>query len=282
MSMDEADEASWDFGPEDESRAVAQAVGRQLKLWREEAGMRPAEFGEAMGYGPNLIYKIERGARIPRPEFLDKADGILGAGGKIAAMKEDVKRARYPKKVRDLTKWEAEAVEVGWYGSHNLHGLLQTEEYTRALFEMRRPAYSQDHIERLTEARLARRSIFDRSPAPALTFVQEEVTLRRPIGGTMVLRRQLERLLQVGQLRTVEIQVMPTEREDHAGMHGEIEVLKFRDGSAVGRSEGQFTSRVISNPQQLRILELRYGIVRAQALTPRESLAFIEKVLGET
>ena len=163
-----------------------------------------------------------------------------------------------------------------------MHGLLQTAEYARALFEMRRPAYSQDEVERMVAARMARQSIFERSPAPALSFVQEEVTLRRPIGGTMVLRRQLERLLEVGQLRNVEIQVMPTDREDHAGMDGEIEVLKFADGTAVGRSDGAFNGRPISDPKQLRILELRYGIIRAQALTPRESLAFIEQLLGET
>jgi hypothetical protein len=98
----------------------------------------------------------------------------------------------------------------------------------------------------------------------------------------MVLRRQLERLLRVGQLRNVEIQVMPTSREDHAGMDGGIEVLKFEDGSAVGRSEGAFAGRPVSEPKQLRILELRYGMIRAQALPPRESLAFIEQVLGET
>ncbi|REK92174.1 XRE family transcriptional regulator [Streptomyces inhibens] len=282
MNVDDADEAAWGLDPDDESQAGVEAVGRQLKVWREAAGLRPAEFGAQMGYGENLIYKIERGARIPRPEFLDKADEVLGAGGKIAAMKEDVEQARYPKKVRDLTRWEAEAVELGAYGSHNLHGLLQTGEYTRALFEMRRPAYSQDKAERLVAARMARQTIFDRSPAPALMFVQEEVTLRRPIGGRMVLRRQLEHLLEVGQLRNVEIQVMPTDREDHAGMGGRIQLLKFGDGSVVGHSQGQFGSRAVSDPKEIRILELRYGIIRAQALTPRESLAFIEKLRGET
>lgn len=248
----------------------------------EAAGLRPAEFGAAVGYGENLIYKIERGVRIPRPEFLDKAEEVLNAGGKISAMKKDVERARYPKKVRDLTRWEAETVELGSYENHNLHGLLQTEEYARALFEMRRPAWTQDQVDREVAARMTRRSIFDRTPAPALTFVQEEVTLRRPLGGTMVLRPQLERLLEVGQLRNVEIQVMPTNREDHAGMGGRIQLLKFGDGSVVGHSEGQFGSRRVSHPKEIQILELRYGTIRAQALTPRESLAFIEKVLGET
>lgn len=98
----------------------------------------------------------------------------------------------------------------------------------------------------------------------------------------MVLRRQLEHLLEVCQLPQVEFQVMPTDREDHAGMGGLIELLKFEDGSGVGRSEGAFHGRPISAPRQLRILELRYGIIRAQALTPRESLAFIEELLGDT
>lgn len=281
MSVDGADEEGWG-SPEEETQAVVEAVGRQLKLWRQAAGMRPAEFAAVMGYGENLIYKIERGVRIPRPEYLDKADEALGAAGKIAAMKKDLEQARYPKKVRDLAKLESLAVELGAYSNHNLHGLLQTREYAKALFEMRRPAYSQEEVERLVEARMARQTIFERTPPPALMFVQEEVTLRRPIGGTMVLRRQLEHLLEIGRLRNVEIQVMPTNLEDHAGMSGEIEVLKFSDGSVVGRAEDRAFAGPISDPKQLRVLELRHGIIRSQALTPRESLAFIEKLRGET
>ncbi|QTZ93110.1 helix-turn-helix domain-containing protein [Streptomyces auratus] len=281
MNVDGADEASWE-GPEDETQAVVEAVGRQLKMWRKAAGLSPAEFGALMGYGENLIYKIERGARIPRPEFLDKADEVLGAGGKIAAMKEDVERARYPKKVRDLEKLEAQAVELGAYGNHNIHGLLQTKEYAHALYDSRRPTLAEDDLERHVAARMARQEIFDRKPITTLTFVQEEVTLKRPIGGKMVLRRQLERILEIGQLRHVEIQVMPTEREDHAGMSGQVQILKLRDGSTVGYSEAQLTSRLVVHPQEVQVLELRYGIIRSQALTPRESLAFIEKLRGET
>ncbi|MFI1588832.1 helix-turn-helix domain-containing protein [Streptomyces halstedii] len=278
-----ADEPGWDVDPDDESgAAVVATVGRQIKAWREAAGMRAGEFGAAIGYGENLVYKVEGGRRIPRPEFLDKADEVLGAGGRIAMMKGDVAVARYPKKVRDLARLEAKAVEMLLYSNHNMHGLLQTPEYARALFEMRRPAYSEDDVERVLAARMSRQSVFGRSPAPALSFIQEEVTLRRPVGGAMVLRRQLQHLLEVGHLRNVDIQVMPTGREEHAGMDGGIEVLKFEDGAAVGRSDGAFAGRPVSDPKQLRLLELRYGMIRAQALTPRESLAFIEDVLGET
>ncbi|SCD62738.1 Helix-turn-helix domain-containing protein [Streptomyces sp. BpilaLS-43] len=279
----EVDESGWDIDPDDEpGAAMVATVGRQIKAWREAAGMRAGEFGAALGYGENLVYKVEGGRRIPRPEFLDKADEVLGAGGKLSMLKRELAEVRYPKKVRDLAKVEARAVELLAYGDHNLHGLLQTAEYARALFEMRLPAYEPDQIEQAVAARVARQAIFQRAPAPALSFVQEEATLRRPLGGTMVLRRQLEHLVATAQLRNVAIQVMPIDCEEHAGMQGETQVLKFGDGSALGRSEGAFNGRAVDDPKQLRILELRYGMIRAQALTPRESLAFIKQLLGET
>ncbi|WP_367321353.1 helix-turn-helix transcriptional regulator [Streptomyces sp. HUAS ZL42] len=279
----EAGEPGWDVDPDDDwGVAVVATVGRQLKLRREAVGMRAADFGPAVGYGEDMVYKIESGKRIPRPEYLDKADEVLGAGGLLSAMKEDVRRVRYPKKVRDLAQSEAKAVELQLYDPLNIHGLLQTPEYARGLLLMRRPAYTADEVERFIAARVARKEVFERDPAPELSFVLEEWTLRRPLGGRAALRRQLERLLEAGQLRNVELQVMPMDREEHAGLAGGIEVLKFADGSAVGRSPAVANGRPVSEPRQLRILELRYGIIRAQALAPRESTAFIEQLLGET
>ncbi|KOV29311.1 helix-turn-helix transcriptional regulator [Streptomyces caelestis] len=279
----EEDEPGWEVDPEDEwGVAVLTTVGRQLRLRREAMGMRVTDFAAAVKYGDDLVYKIEGGKRIPRQEYLSRADEVLDAGGLIAAAWEDVRKVRYPKSVRALGKLEAQAVEAALYSNHNIHGLLQTEEHMRALFEAWLPAYSDEETERMVAARMARRSIFERSPAPTLSFVQEEVTLRRPVGGRMVWRRQLERLLELGQLRNVSIQVMPTDCEDHFGTGGLIEVLKFPDGTGVGRTEGAFSGRPVSDPKQLRILELRYGMIRAQALTPRESRALIEQMLGET
>ncbi|WP_234534050.1 helix-turn-helix domain-containing protein [Streptomyces shenzhenensis] len=279
----EADEPGWEVDPDDDwGVAVITTVGRQLKLRREAVGMRAAEFGVAVGYGEDMVYKIEGGKRIPRPEYLDRADEVLAAGGLLSAMKEDVRRVRYPKKVRDLAQLEAKAVELQLYDPLNIHGLLQTPEYARGLLLMRRPAYSRDEVERFIAARVARKAVFERDPAPELSFVLEEWTLRRPLGGRAVLRQQLEHLLEAAQLRNVELQVMPMDREEHAGVDGGIEVLKSEDGSAVGRSPAVANGRPVSDAKQLRILELRYGIIRAQALTPRESTAFIEQLLGET
>ncbi|MFH9585278.1 helix-turn-helix domain-containing protein [Streptomyces luteogriseus] len=279
----EADEPGWEVDPDDEwGVAVITTVGRQLRLRREAAGMRAAEFAVAVGYGEDLVYKVEGGKRIPRQEYLDKADEVLGAGGLVAAAWEDVKRVRYPKRVRELGKLEGKAVELALYECHIVPGLLQTPEHARSVIGAAQPPYSPDDVERMVAARLARQSVFERSPAPALSFVLEEGVLRRPIGGRMVWRQQLERLLEVGRLHNVVLQVMPMDCDTHSGLDGRIELLKFPDGTAVGRSDGAFNGRPVHELKHLRILELRYGTIRAQALSPRESLAFVEQLLGET
>ncbi|MFF7528538.1 helix-turn-helix domain-containing protein [Streptomyces bobili] len=273
----EVDEPGWEVDPDDEwGVAVLATVGRQLRLRREAVAMRAADFAVAVGYGEDLVYKVEGGKRIPRQEYLDKADEVLGAGGLIAATWEDVK------KVRELGKLEAKAVEIALYECHIIPGLLQTSEHARSVIGAAQPPYSPDDVERMVAARLARQSVFERSPAPALSFVLEEGVLRRPIGGTMAGRQQLEHLLEMGRLHNVVLQVMPLNCDTHSGLDGRIELLKFPDGTAVGRSDGAFSGRPTHEPKHLRILELRYGTIRAQALSPRESLAFIEQLLGET
>ncbi|QDQ12112.1 helix-turn-helix domain-containing protein [Streptomyces spectabilis] len=266
---------------DEEAAAVLKAVGRQVKAWREAAGLTQSELGAAIGYGGEMVSSVERGRRVPKPEFLDAADEVLGAGGKVAAMKRDVEEARYPKKVRDLKKLEDEAVDLGSYASLHIHGLLQTPDYARALYAMRRPAYTEDEAERHVAACMARKCVFERVPRPEVTFVQEESTLRRPVGGRMVLRQQLEHLLEIGKLRHVSIQVMPLDQEDHAAMMGSFRVLKLRNGKTFGYVEAQLYDRVISDPRDVQVLEMRYGMIRAQALSPRESLAFVETVMGE-
>lgn len=226
---------------------------------------------------------MERGRRIPRPEYLDAADEVLRAGGKIAAMKSDVAEARYPKKVRDLKKLEAEAVELGAYNNSVVHGLLQTQAYARAVFSARRPPFTTDELEQRLSARVARQEIVsDTTARPLFTFVQCESTLRRPIGGRMVMREQLERLLEVAELPNVDLQVLPLSREENSGLAGPFRLLRLKDGTTVGHVEVQHISRVIADPKEVQFLDIRYGTIRAQALSPRESMALIEKVLGET
>ncbi|MFJ2609580.1 helix-turn-helix domain-containing protein [Streptomyces sp. NPDC087425] len=280
---DEADEPGWEVDPDDAwGLAVLEALGRQLRMQREQAGIKAAAFGRAIGYGEAMVYKVEGGRRIPKQAYLLNSDKVLKANGVVAAMWEDFSKVRYPKTIRKLGKMESKAIEIGVYECNVIHGLLQTPEYARAVIRAAQPPYSQDDVERMVSARLARQSIFEREPIPSIHFVLEEAPLHRQVGGTMVWRRQLERLLEVGELHNTSLQVMPTNTDAHPGLDGKIELLKFPDGSAVGRADGVFDGRPTKDPKDLRIIELQYGTIRAQAYSPRETQALIEQLLGET
>ncbi|MBJ6633984.1 helix-turn-helix transcriptional regulator [Streptomyces sp. I5] len=268
---------------DEEAGAVMRTVVRQLKLWREAAGLTQAELGAAIGYGEELVSSVERGRRIPRPEYLDAVDAALGAGGKVSAMARDVAEIRYPKTVRDLKKLEAEAAELGAYNNSVIHGLLQTPDYARAVFSARRPPFTADELDQRLSARVARQEIISETTSrPLFSFVQCESTLRRPLGGRMVMRGQLERLLTVGRFPHVDLQVLPLSHEENPGLAGSFRLLRLRDGTTVGHLEVQHISRVVTDRKEVQLLDMRYGAIRAQALSPRESLALIEKVLGET
>ncbi|MCW7945005.1 DNA-binding protein [Streptomyces hygroscopicus] len=280
----EAEGARDDAGPRPEDEpgsGVVTAFGRQLKLLRVRAGLERPEFGKLTGYAAQSIASFEQGRRIPPPRFIDRADEVLDAGGVLKALKEEVGRAQYPAFFRDMARLEAGAVGLCVYATHAVPGLLQTEEYARAVFRMQRPLLDDDVIEQRLAARTVRQDIFTRRPAPLLSFVIEEVVLRKPIGGWAALRGQLEQILLVGQNRNVEIQVMPTEREDHAGLGGPFNLIDTAEGRRIAYTEVQDDSRLYTSAGKIRELEARYGILRSQALTPCESLAFIEELLGE-
>ncbi|MER7048855.1 helix-turn-helix domain-containing protein [Streptomyces jumonjinensis] len=260
---------------------MLRVFGRQLKRFRLRAGMERTEFGARLGYSASTIAAYEQGRRIPPPQFIDQADELLDAGGVLKEMKEEVARAQYPSFFRDAARLETEAVELHAYDTHVVKGLMQTEEYARAVFTMRRPLLSERTIEERVQARLARQQIFARQPLPTISFVIEESVLTRPLGGERVMRGQLEQLLLYGQRRNVEIQVMPNKRDEHAGLAGPFTLIETVEGRRIAYVEAYKDSRLYSERKSVRELEEQYGLLRAQALTPRESLALIEKLLGE-
>ncbi|GAP48228.1 helix-turn-helix domain-containing protein [Streptomyces azureus] len=280
-----AEEESGAEGDERELGAgsgILRVFGRQLKRFRVRAGLERAEFGAMMGYSVSTIAAYEQGRRVPPPKFIDQADEVLDAGGVLQEMKEEVARAQYPAFFRDAARLEGEAVGLHVYEMYAVPGLLQTEEYARAVFSVRRPLLDEDRIEQGLSARLARQEIFARKPAPLVSFVLEECVLQRPLGGRDVLRGQLEQVLLIGQKRNVEIQVMPVSREDHGALGGPFALIDTPEGRRIAYAEVQGDSRLYSGQSKVRELEARYGILRAQALTPSESLAYVEKLLGET
>ncbi|KPH98278.1 helix-turn-helix domain protein [Actinobacteria bacterium OV450] len=260
---------------------MLRVFGRQLKRFRLRAGLERPELGDRLGYSVSTIAAYEQGRRVPPPEVIDQADELLDAGGVLMEMKEEVARAQFPAFFRGAAKLEAEAVELHVYDTHVVNGLLQTEDYARAVFRLWRPLLEEELIEERLAARMARQAIFARRPRPHLSFVIEEGVLRRRVGGEQVWRGQLEQIVLMGQERNVDIQVMPLCLGDHAGLGGPFTLMETKDGRRIAYTEVQSDSRLHTERSRVRELEVTYGTLRAQANTPQESLALVEKLLGE-
>ncbi|MGY1500182.1 helix-turn-helix domain-containing protein [Streptomyces sp. QTS52] len=272
---------------EDGTTGLFTALGKMLKRLRERAGLTQKQFGELVGYGPDAISAMERGVRITRPELLEKADDILNAGGllkdAIPEVEEAMKRARtrHPEWYRGYAALEATAVELHFYANQGVPGILQIEDYARAVFSRRRPLLDEKTIEKRVADRLARQQVLDRWPPPMCGFVLEEAVLQRPIGGPDVHRDQLQQTLRISRMRNVEIQVMPTSQTQHPNMDGAFNLLTPKRHPPVAYTEVQGHPRLITDGDEVRKITDRYGITRAMALTPMESQALIEKMLGE-
>ncbi|MGA5324101.1 helix-turn-helix domain-containing protein [Streptomyces seoulensis] len=256
--------------------------GRLLKRLRVQAGVDRAELGRRTGYSAATITSYEVGRRIPNEKFIRQVDGVLDAGGMLVDFVEDMDRAQYPAFFQDAARLEREA--VGWhvYDALVINGLLQTEEYARAVFTMWRPPLDDETIEQRVVARLARQEVFERRPAPIISFVMEESLLRKGWGGPTVMRGQLEQILLIGQRRNVEIQIMPDACEEHAALDGPITLIETAKGRRIAYVEAHKHSRLLTERKAVRDAEEQYGILRAQALTPSKSLELVEKLLGET
>ncbi|MGW1816529.1 helix-turn-helix domain-containing protein [Streptomyces sp. NPDC002125] len=263
------------------SQGVVVAFGQSMKTLRVRAGMEREELGKRLGYSASTIASFEQGRRIPPPRAIDRTDDELGADGLLTVWKEQLERAQYPAFFQGMVALEKRAVELLAYDTLVVNGLLQTEEYMRALLGNRRPPLDPEIVEQRVTARLARQDIFDRRPEPFLSYVMCESVLRRKFGGRAVLRGQLEQLLLIGRRRNVELQVMPLDSEDNTGVDGPFTVITREDTKRFVYSEAQGAGALETDPKQAVVSAARYGIIRSQALTPRESLAFVEKLLGE-
>lgn len=272
-------------GQENGAAGVFAMVGKQLKLLRERAGLSQAEFGVLVRYGPDHISAMERGVRTPRPDFLVKADPILNANGMLIAVIPDVEdamrraRTRHPEWYRGQAEMEKEAVELHFYATHAVPGLLQTESHARAVFAKYRPFLSEETIEKRVADRLSRQQVFEHWPPPIVSYVLEETILDRPLGGPRPHADQLRRLLTIGDRQNVEIQVMPTRMEEHPNLDGAFNLLVPKGHEQVAYLEVQGHPQLIIHREDVREIADRYGIMRAMALTPEKTRALIAEKL---
>ncbi|MER5358117.1 helix-turn-helix transcriptional regulator [Streptomyces sp. NPDC002785] len=283
----ELDGAIGDNDDSEEAADLFHVIGRQVRLLRERAGLTQREVGDRLGYSEDLIRSLERGRRTPQPEFLDAADDLLEAGGLLRTATEDVARARararvkHPAWFKDYAKLEHQAVEINFFSTLTVPGLLQTEAYARTTFMSRQPPLDETTIEQRITARLARQEILTTWPSPMVSAVIDESVLRRAVGGRDVRQGQLKHLQHLSRLRSTTIQVLPMACEDHTALEGPFILLTPKGRQQLGYVEVQSVNRLITDAEEVRILAARYGSVRGQALSPHKSLALIEELLGE-
>lgn len=231
----------------------------------------------------HYIAKIEQGKRFPPKTLPDRAGVVLGPVAKrvlTAGARSLTKGAGLASWFRKWAIIEETAISLYAYECRAIPGLLQPESYARALSERRLPPLTEAQIELQVTARMERQRLLSERENTAFCFIIEESVLERRAGGAAVTRTVIEHLLEQGARRNVEIQIMPTLQEDHAGAEGLMYLAETPDNQWLGYSEGQLSSNVIAAPNNVSILLQRYGKLRSQAHSHEATVSLLERLRG--
>ncbi|WP_405831851.1 Scr1 family TA system antitoxin-like transcriptional regulator [Streptomyces sp. NBC_01176] len=269
-------------GGEPESSDSLRTFGAVVQALREHAGLSREEFGERVRFSKHTVASVELGRRMPDPTFVERAEAALGNTG--ALRKAAGHLARQPGLAAWFRQWarlEATAITLYTYECRLLPGLLQTEAYARTLFTNQLPPLDDAQIEAQWVARAERQRLLRERPNTAFGFILEEGLLLRRTGGVEVTRGLIDHVLEIAQLRNVEIQVMPQVRETHAGLDGPMQLLETPDNRWFVYCEGQESGQLIADPKVVSMLQMRYARMRSQALTLEDSLSLMQRMRGD-
>ncbi|AEN11632.1 MULTISPECIES: helix-turn-helix transcriptional regulator [unclassified Streptomyces] len=256
----------------------AEMFGTLLRFYRERAGLSQEALGAKIGFSKSQVAMVERGARPPKGGFITGADKALGAQGALEAAGTKLRFSYLPAWTEEYTEHEAVAVALHNYENHVVPGLLQTDAYARSVFGCHCPPLDDDEIEGRVRTRLTRQDLLRRRPAPIVSFVLELIVLTRPLGGNRTLKEQLLHVLEVAQLRNVEVQVMPPDLRSHSALNGPMFLLESPARDHLAYIEGQSGGIFVTEQPELSNLFARYSLLRAQALSPEESAKLIKQM----
>jgi transcriptional regulator with XRE-family HTH domain len=111
---------------------VWSAYGKLVRLFRERAGLTQQALADAIGYSLEQVASVERGRRPAKAAFTGAAERVLGAGGALRLLQDDVDRAKLPEFLQDFASIETDTVSRFSYDPLLVPGLLQTDAYARA------------------------------------------------------------------------------------------------------------------------------------------------------
>jgi hypothetical protein len=289
-----------DLDPEEspaEATVLRMLLGAQLRRLRETVGISAEKAGYEIRASRSKISRMETGRvrlKLRDIEDLLTLYGVLDEKqrAKVIALASRSREPEWWTRYNDiLPDWfdtylglESAATAIRSFETQFVPGLFQTEDYARAVTRLGHQTASDEEIERRVGLRLRRQDLLARRQPPRIWAVMDEAVLRRPIGGTAVMRAQLRRLVEATRLPGVRMQVVPFARGGHAAASGSFIILRFeeRDLPDVVYME-QLTSAVYLEQRAdvehyLEVVDQLSGT----ALTPAATALFIEQVIEET
>ncbi len=272
-------------------------LGSQLQRFREAAGVTPDRAGYEIRASRSKISRMENG-RVGFKER-DVADLLTLYGITDEQMRDGmvslVRQANAPgwwSGYGDiLADWfeayvglETAASVIRTFELQFVHGLFQTEDYARAVTLLGHRAAPAEEIDRRVSLRLKRQDMLTGPEPPRVWSVIDEGALRRPVGDRAVMRAQLNRLIEVAELRHVTVQVMPFGRGGHAAAGGSFTVLRFgeREVPDVVYLEQLTSALYLDKREDVDHYMEVMNHLSAEALTPARSTRFLAEITRET
>ncbi|MFC0004529.1 helix-turn-helix domain-containing protein [Micromonospora siamensis] len=256
--------------------ALVELFAGELRRARSAAGLSQESLGQQISYSGSLIAAVEQGRRLPRPDFTARCDEALRTDGLLGRIREQLSREVLLPWFREWARIEQEATVLRSYQPLVVPGLLQTEEYARALLTGA-GRFTDEQAEQLVAARLERQAVLGRPTPPQLVVVLDEFVLRRPVGGPAVMGAQLAHLAEVGRRFHVHLHVVPVAAGAYPGLNGAFVVATTADGEDVAYLDNQLQGHAVSHGPDVLSLLRTWESVRAEALPARASADLIEE-----
>ncbi|MFI8099617.1 helix-turn-helix domain-containing protein [Streptomyces sp. NPDC086023] len=253
-------------------------LGAELRFRRKQADKTQEELGAPLFVSGSFIGQLEAGTRRMLPELAREIDRVLATDGYFERNCAAATKSKYPDHFAEAAEAESRAEQIRAYSPQLIPGLLQTEDYGRAVFWARRPTTSEAKIDELVSARLDRARLLDDPTKPMLWAVLDEAVLRREVGGKVVMSEALRHITALARRRRIIVQVLPFSAGAHMSQGGALKLMDFSDAPPLAYVEGLGTGQLLDDPSTVSHYKLTYDHVVASAMSPEASLALIESV----
>ncbi|MFC4565763.1 helix-turn-helix domain-containing protein [Nocardiopsis mangrovi] len=256
--------------------------GRELRRWRDQAGLTQSDLGGQVSISYGLVSAFERGIHVPKLAHVERIDHALSSRGALIRLWQAANDGNgLAAWFQGLASLIQQATQLREYNPMLIPGLLQTEEYARAILRAGQPADTDADIEEQVKARMKRQAVLFAERPPHLIEVLDEAVLRRPIGGRETMGKQLEHLLKVSSEARVALHVIPFDTEYHPGLSEGFSLFAVPDKGEAVFMETRMTAAAHDDPEVVSSYMAHFSDLRGAALPVPASRKLIERIRGE-